>query len=115
MPKKIPETSSLLEGLAPIEGRLPEELRSAAIRAAVTAAETAVARRNAAEIAYRREVDEAEAAVRRVAELLARVRATVKGTYGPDSHEYAAVGGKRKSEHKKPARKPQTGDETKTA
>jgi hypothetical protein len=39
-----------------------------------------------------------------LADFSLRILAAVKGLYGPDSNEYELVGGKRRSDRKKPAR-----------
>jgi hypothetical protein len=45
---------------------------------------------------------------RNLADMSQRVQAGVKAQYGPDSSEYELVGGIRRSERKKPVRKPKS-------
>lgn len=97
---------TLLATLPALDGQLPAELRSAALGAAVARAEAAATAAVQAKEAAARAVDEQKAALGALGDLASRIRAAVKGTFGPDSLEYQSVGGTRKSERKAPVRKP---------
>ena len=66
----------------------------------------AVARTQKSERAWRQQVDEKRATRRALRALMKRARAWVQGVYGDDSREFAAVGGTRLSERKRPVRHP---------
>ncbi len=65
---------------------------------------------DAAVEAKRRELtglaDVRDDAIKHLQELTTRARSGVRSTFGPDSKEYEQAGGTRKSERKKPTRKP---------
>lgn len=103
--KVLDEARALVQVLPEMDGKMPAELKSAVVKAAVTAAEAAENALVVAKKTHATAVDQAQDALAKVRDLLVRVRATVKGAYGPDSLEVQKVGIKRQSDHRRPTRK----------
>ena len=65
-----------------------------------------------ARVAYRRAAAEKQRAAADLRALVTQLKAAVRGIYGVDSPEYAAVGGRRTSDRKRPSKKPAAAPKT---
>ena len=95
----------VLQGLQQVDqNNLPEGLRVKDLQKMFDAAKKKDDERIDALARYRKLVDEAGAMRNELDDMLVRIRSAIKGIFGPDSHEYQLVGGKRASERKHPSR-----------
>ena len=88
--------------------KMPKELDEKSLDSQIAKLETNMAEGKRADAARRAAVKEKRASRQAATRFVKRVRATVKGMFGDDSIEYALVGGKPMSEHKRPVRQPKT-------
>ena len=101
----FPKAQKVLEGLSQIDqNRLPDGLKAGDLQKKFDAAKKVDNARIDALAKYRTLVDQATKERNELDDLLVRLRSTVKGIFGADSTEYQSVGGKRRSEHKRPTR-----------
>ena len=98
----FPKAERVLQGLEQIDqNKLPEGLKAKDLQKMYEEAKKKDDERIEAMARYRKLVDEAAEMRNQLDDLLVRIRSTVKGIFGPDSHEYQLVGGRRSSERRR--------------
>jgi len=107
VPKLLQEAGKVKEALEQISTPLPGGISAQAAADAIAKLNDAVAKLDALNAEQKKLVNEKGATARALTDFITRARLAIKVACGDDSSEYEMAGGTRKSERKKPVRKPQ--------
>ena len=111
VPKLLQEANEIKKALEKIDDRIPDGLKAADMQTKVTELEDVIDDLDAVNVERTRLVDRKGERAEGLSDHIVQVRAVVKGIFGADSEEYDMVGGTRKSERKRQARKVGQGED----
>ena len=106
IPKLLQEAGKVKEALEKISRPLPGGISAKAAVQAIALLNDAVAKLDSLNAEQRKLVNEKGATAKALSDFITKARLAIKVECGDDSSEYEMAGGTRKSERKKPVRKP---------